>query len=102
MKRLIAKLLLIDAVVELTWVLLKWSDNKRKGKTVSDFWSYMWVMFIYGEVNGRVPLEDIERGWREGTWFEYRGKRRGWRGPVCIDTPYGTIYKGRKVLDARW
>lgn len=98
MGRSLKFLFIYEPLAELGYTFLRWADNRRKGKTVSEFWSYVWAILLYGEINGRVPLADIENGWRKGTWFEFKGKKPGWQGPVYLDTEYGTLYKGRKIL----
>lgn len=81
-RRILLFLFVYEPLAEIAYTLLRWADNKRKGKVVSEFWTYMWVMVLYGEVNGYVPLGDIDREWRDGTWFEHRGKHPGYLGAV--------------------
>lgn len=74
--RFILKALAWEALGEFLWACLRYLDNRRKNKPLSSPWDYWWAMIVYGIINGTVPLSDIEREWREGTPYEYKGKRR--------------------------
>lgn len=74
-RKLLIFLLVWEPMAEGLWTWLRYLDNRRKNKPLSPPWDYLWAMCVYGVINGHVPLEDIEREWREGTPYAYRGRR---------------------------
>lgn len=75
MKRHVFLFLLVwEPLAEGIWAWLRYLDNRRKNKPLTPPWDYLWAMALYGCVNGHVPLSDIEREWREGTPYAYRGR----------------------------
>jgi hypothetical protein len=64
-----------EPLAEGVWAWLRYLDNRRKNKPLTPPWDYIWAMMMYGVVNGHIPLADIEREFREGTPYAYRGRR---------------------------
>lgn len=68
-------LFVYDPVLEGFWAWLRYLDNRRKNKPLTQPWDYLWTMVCYGVINAHVHISEIEREWREGTPYEYKGKR---------------------------
>lgn len=74
--KLLGRALVADAVISGSVAWLRYLDNRRKNKPLTPPWDYLWAMCVYGVINGHVHLSEIEREWRDGTPFAYRGRRR--------------------------